>query len=86
MMARTRAELMAITDDELIAEYDRLAAGTVLGLGDVADELARRDQKRQNDLMLDYTKSIKRWTVGIGIATLLGLATAVIALVVALQP
>jgi hypothetical protein len=48
----TLATLRALSDDELVELYDRLAPTTVVGTAFFLDELARRDRGRQARLAL----------------------------------
>jgi hypothetical protein len=62
-------ELQSMSDEELIHLYNQKSKNTVTGTNFYIDELARRELARQNQKMLDMTKSIKIMTFGITILT-----------------
>jgi hypothetical protein len=62
-----------MSDAELIAGHDHLAGSTVVGVNYYLNELARRDQDRQTQTMLRYTRWITLMTGVIVVATILSL-------------
>jgi hypothetical protein len=81
-MAYTLKELRAMGDEQLIAEHDNLAQSTTLGINYFLDELKRREQNRQTDTMLLYTRRMLWLTVFVAVLTVAN----VIAVVVPLAP
>jgi hypothetical protein len=77
-MAEMLAELRALSDEELIARHDRQAPRTVVGTNHYLVELARRDQDRQTQAMLDLTRSIRTLTLIVTVATGIGVLMAVL--------
>ncbi len=76
-MAQTYSELSATSKKDLIAEYDRTAQSTQIGLSFLRDELARRALEAESATMLKLTVSMRRMTVVITVLT----ATNVLAVV-----
>ena len=62
-MAGAFAGLREMCYDEVVALYDKHAGHTHVGLNHYRDELVRRDQERQTDAMLRYTRWITLMTV-----------------------
>ena len=60
MPAPTIQELRSLSDRELIARHDDLAQGSQLGLSYYLDEIARRKNESQNEILLSYTKANKK--------------------------
>ncbi len=82
-MAETIAELRALCDDELIARHDAHAATVQVATNHYLTELARRNQDRQTqamleltETMLEYTATIKRLTLVVTIATVFAVLAA----------
>lgn len=71
-MAKTIAELRAMSDDELIEQYDKLAGRTQVGTGFYLAELERRQADRQNRLMIGLTVAIAALTVVNVVALIFG--------------
>lgn len=72
-------ELRAMSEDQLIENHDILAtrgAGTTVGTQYFLDEIARREQSKQTEAMLSYTRWITRMTVLVTLATILNLVIA----------
>ena len=78
MMAKSVAELRALTDDEVIERHDRQAQKTHIGLSYWEDELNRRYQQRHTEAMHRYTQWVALMTLIVTVATLVnvGIATA----------
>ncbi len=70
------AELRQMRDDELIAEHDKITTSTQPGVSYYIDELARRDQSRQTEAMLRYTRWIGWLTLTVTIATFVNVVIA----------
>jgi len=71
--APSKAQLEALTDDELVALYNGHAAGTVVGSGFYLDELARRKLAQESQRMTDMTRTMKRLTWAIFFLTVANL-------------
>ncbi|MGN6815759.1 MAG: hypothetical protein ACTHK3_06705 [Solirubrobacterales bacterium] len=56
--AKTIKELRALSDEELIEQYDQLATHTQVGTSYYEAELGRRGIERQNQLMIRLTWAI----------------------------
>ncbi|MCI0998945.1 hypothetical protein HWD97_02495 [Ochrobactrum sp. C6C9] len=59
-MALPFKKFMELTDEQLIKSYDDGAPFTSLSLSYIREELARRENARQTQAMLDMTKTIRR--------------------------
>ncbi len=70
MRAPKIAELRRMSDDELIAEHDKIAPSTDPGVQYYIDELARRNQSRQTETMVKYTRLIGWLTFAVTIFTI----------------
>lgn len=68
-MSESLKELRALSIVELIEKHDRLAVNTQVGVNHYLMETARRDQGRQTEKMLAYTKWITAMTVAIMLFT-----------------
>jgi len=68
-MSETLRDLRALSDDDLVKRYDELAKNTVVGTNHYLQELTRRDQNRQTQAMLRYTRWVAIMTGVITIAT-----------------
>lgn len=62
--------LRKMTDAQLEAQYDGIAATTQVGLNHYLTEINRRNQERQTETMLGYTRQIRGMTRVITILTL----------------
>jgi hypothetical protein len=69
-------ELRALLDETLIDAHDKKAESTEAGVAYYLDELARRDQSRQTEAMLSYTRWIIAMTVIVTLATIANLVIA----------
>ena len=63
-------QLKKSTDADLIKEHDKIAKSTVPGVNYYLDELFRRNQNKQTEKMLSYTKRIFYFTAVVTIATI----------------
>ena len=79
-MSQTLEQLREMSDDDLVRAHDRLAPSFTAVPKDYRDELYRRNQERQTNSMLRFTKCITIMTVAITIATLVnvGLTVAIL--------
>ncbi len=69
-------ELRAMSDDQLIEKHDALAKDTGVGTQHFLDEVARREQSRQTETMLSYTRWITWMTIIVTLATSVNLVIA----------
>jgi hypothetical protein len=70
VMGYTLKELRELTDEQLIAEHDNVAQSTArLGVNYYLDELKRREQNKQTEAMLAYTRRMLWLTVFVAICT-----------------
>lgn len=68
------SELRALSDEELISRYDKAAENTVVGTGFYRDELFRREQERQVQQMIRFTKQLRNMTIAIVFLTVANIA------------
>lgn len=68
------SELKAMSDKTLIERYDGIGKHTVVGTQFYLDELMRREQRRQSDQMLGFTKQMRNMTTLIFVLTLVNAA------------
>lgn len=57
------AELLKLSDEELVRRFDKAAENTLVGTGFYLEELARRSLQRESARMLDFTRQIRNWTL-----------------------
>lgn len=69
-------ELRELPDEALIAAHDKQAEHVQPGISYYLDELARRNQSRQTETMLRYTKYIVWMTAVVTAATIINLVIA----------
>lgn len=81
--AKSYHDLKAMTEAELIQWHDDLAPRTSLTAPYILEEIARREQARQTDVMLVLTRRITWMTIVITVATLVNL---LLTLVLLLRP
>lgn len=62
-MAETLEELRGLSDDEIVRKHDQLAGNTVVGTNHYLQELDRRDQERQTQAILMYTRWVAIMTI-----------------------
>lgn len=79
-LLKTLAELRSMSDEQLVAHYDRLAVRTVDMPALYMDELNRRAQERQAEAIVTYARQVAIMTLIIMIATILNIAVALLAL------
>jgi hypothetical protein len=75
------SELRSLSDEELIHRYDKAAEHTIVGTGFYRDELFRREQERQANQMLAFTRQVRSMTVIIVCLTLVTTGLVVLTLV-----
>ena len=68
-MARSLADLRALSEDELISQHDEQAKNTVVGIQYYLDELRYREQSRVAANVENFTRCILWLTVVVVIAT-----------------
>lgn len=61
-MANTLKELREMSDEQLITEHDNLANRTQIGLNYYLDELKYREQNKQTETMILYTRKMLSFT------------------------
>jgi CHASE3 domain sensor protein len=83
-MAPSYQQLLAMSDEQLIAAHDGAAKHTVLGLNYYLDELRRRATDRQTQRMVELTEAIERLTRIVTLFTGVSVVLGAIALLVAL--
>ncbi|APE17776.1 hypothetical protein BOH72_23445 [Mycobacterium sp. WY10] len=83
-MVRSINDLRAATDDELIAEHDKLAVHTVPGTAYYTDELRRREAERAESASYQLSRSAYRLAVVNGWLAGVSAIAAVAAIIVAI--
>ena len=63
------SELKDMSDETLVERYNKIGEHTVVGTQFSLDELMRREQRRQTDQMLSFTKQMKNLTILIAVLT-----------------
>jgi hypothetical protein len=86
------ADVRAMSDEDVIASYDRMAEHLSPGAGFFLDEIARRDGDRQNQEMTRLTKEmhgmtehIRRMTWVMTGATIVAVLLSVVSLIISLR-
>lgn len=69
-MTHSYAQLAALSNDQLIEEYDRVAGRTEVGLSFIREELWRRDIQQQNERLERMTNHIRLMTAAITVLTI----------------
>lgn len=72
------ADLLKMTDEELIDKYDETAEHTSVGLSYYTEELARRRTEKSDNLMLKLTKQITIMTAIMLLATIVNIVVVII--------
>jgi len=85
MMATSYAELRKLSRADLEARYDAAAENTVVGLGFLREEIARRELEDQNAKMLKWTQEIRNLTRVITVLTVFNVLLVVVTLLVMLS-
>jgi hypothetical protein len=74
------SELAALTDDELMARYDREAENTVVGTNFYIGEMARRANDKQVEAVRILTKQMRDMTIVILVLTAINVVGFLVAL------
>lgn len=77
-MSQSIEQLRKLTDDEVIALHDRAANNTDVGVQFFLDEINRREQNKQTELMVKFTKQILRLTIIITILTVINVVAVIV--------
>jgi len=77
-MSQSIEQLRKLTDDEIIALHDRVANNTVVGVQFFLDEINRREQNKQTDLMVKYTKQMLWLTVFVAALTVINVIAVIV--------
>ena len=77
-MSQSIEELRKLSDDEVIVLHDRVAQNTQVGVQFYLDEINRREQNKQTDLMVKYTEKILWLTIAIGVLTVINVVAIII--------
>ena len=75
-------ELQSLSDEELISKYDSSANNTIVGTGFYREELSRRATNKQNDEMVNISRSVKNMTIAILVLTVFNVALVGVTLLV----
>jgi len=75
--APSKADLDKLTDDEVVAMYNALAANTGVGSGFYLDEIARRSLAKESGRMSDMTRTMKNLTWWIFLLTVVNVGAVV---------
>lgn len=79
-LAPQHNELDGLTDEELVARYNALAARTVVGTQFYRDEIARRQATKESARMLSLTETMSRLTWVMLILTVINVVVAAVPL------
>jgi hypothetical protein len=77
-MPQSIEQLRKLTDDEVIALHDTVAIHTQTGVQFYLDEINRREQNKQTDLMVKFTKQILWLTVFIAALTVINFIAVIV--------
>lgn len=77
---QTYREWRALTDEQLIEQYDGMARNASAGLSFVREEIAHRDHERQTAAMVGLTRWIARMTAVLLALTIVNVVAVVLAL------
>ncbi len=80
MMAFKYEQLKAMSLEELKRAYDESADSTVIGLGFLREEIARRESDEQYQRMVALTKQIRNMTLVILLLTVVNVAFVLVSL------
>jgi len=76
-MSELLKDLRSLSDEEIIERHDRLAERAEANVKYYLREIERRDQDRQTEAMLNFTKWITIMTVAIMIFTIVNIAVTI---------
>ena len=77
-MSQSIEALRKLSDDEVIALHDSVAQHTQVGVQFYLDEVNRREQNKQTDLMVKYTKQMLGLTVFVAALTVVNVVAVII--------
>jgi hypothetical protein len=77
-MSQSIEQLRKLTDDEVIALHDTVAVHTQVGVQFYLDEVNRREQNKQTDLMVKFTKQILWLTIFIAVLTVINVIAVIV--------
>ena len=77
-MSQSIEQLRKLTDDEVIALHDTVAVHTQVGVQFYLDEINRREQNKQTDLMVKYTKIMLWLTIFVAALTVVNVIAVII--------
>lgn len=70
VMCRSYGELVAMSDEDLIAEFDEMAQRSGVGVNFLREEIARRVAERHTQRITDMTRSMRNLTALVTFLTL----------------
>jgi hypothetical protein len=77
-MSQSIEQLRKLTDDEVIALHDTVATHTQVGVQFYLDEINRREQNKQTDLMVKYTKQMLWLTIFVAALTVINVIAVIV--------
>lgn len=77
-MSQSIEQLRKLTDDEVIALHDTVAVHTQVGVQFYLDEINRREQNKQTDLMVKYTKQMLWLTIFVAALTVINVIAVIV--------
>ena len=77
-MSQSIEQLRKMTDDEVIALHDTVAVHTQVGVQFYLDEINRREQNKQTDLMVKYTKLMLWLTIFVAALTVVNVIAVIV--------
>lgn len=77
-MSQSIEQLRKLTDDEVIALHDTVAAHTQVGVQFYLDEINRREQNKLTDLMVKYTKQMLWLTIFVAALTVINVIAVIV--------
>ena len=76
MVAPKIVELREMSEEQLVQMYDKISESTIIGTDFYLQEIVRRNQNRQTETMLKYTRYILWMTVAVTLATIVNVVIA----------
>jgi hypothetical protein len=77
-MSQSIEQLRKLTDEELIALHDTVATHTQTGVQFYLDEINRREQNKQTDVMVKYTKYMLWLTIFVAALTVINVIAVIL--------
>ena len=77
-MSQSIEQLRKLTDDEVIALHDTVATHTQVGVQFYLDEINRREQNKQTDLMVKYTRLMLWLTIFVAALTVVNVIAVIV--------